>query len=447
MPKVKLTDRFVAAAKPAAPGKRVDYHDTVVPGLALRLTDRGHRSWVLHGRFPRTPEIASRLHVGNYPAVGLDDARTTARAWQQMAAQGKDPRTEIERQARQEARDQECLVKAVVEEFIREKLPGERKGKEVARSLRRDFVPVLGDRPVTKVERIDIRNLVKEKRRDAPAQARNLLGDVKRFFRWVVNQETYGLDTSPCAEIQATEMLGEKPRGERHLSDDELFAVWRAAARFPYPYREIYQLLTLNALRLNEVARAANPEFDYRGRLWTIPKERMKGKNGQARPHVVPLIQPNLDILASLPALTKGPYLFSLTGGKTPVGVGSKVKARLDARVLRILKALARKRGQDPSTVTLEPFTNHDIRRTVRTNLSPLRDARGMPLADEVKEAVIAHARPGVKGVYDKFQYLDEKQEALELWAAKLNSIVRPRPAQVILLSERRAAQWTGDVA
>jgi len=44
----------------------------------------------------------------------------------------------------------------------------------------------------------------------------------------------------------------------------------------------------------------------------------------------------------------------------------------------------------------------------------------------------LAHARPGIKGTYDLYDYLDEKREALELWAARLRTIVEPQPGNVI---------------
>jgi hypothetical protein len=50
-------------------------------------------------------------------------------------------------------------------------------------------------------------------------------------------------------------------------------------------------------------------------------------------------------------------------------------------------------------------------------------------VTEEAREAVLAHARPGIKGVYDVYGYADEKREALELWAARLRSIVEPKPS------------------
>jgi hypothetical protein len=57
-----------------------------------------------------------------------------------------------------------------------------------------------------------------------------------------------------------------------------------------------------------------------------------------------------------------------------------------------------------------------------------------LKVAEEVREAVLAHVRPGIKGVYDLHDYFDEKREALSLWAARLKSIVEPPPSNVVAL-------------
>jgi integrase len=99
--------------------------------------------------------------------------------------------------------------------------------------------------------------------------------------------------------------------------------------------------------------------------------------------------------------------------------------------MLQTLRALARRRGGDHSKVTLPHFVNHDLRRTLRTGLSKLRVDR------DIREAVLAHTRPGVEGVYDRHDYQLEKKDALDLWAAyvqrlslqdaKSNNVVRLR--------------------
>ena len=100
--------------------------------------------------------------------------------------------------------------------------------------------------------------------------------------------------------------------------------------------------------------------------------------------------------------------------------------------MLRTLKAMAHRRGEDHDAVTLPNWTNHDLRRVVRSGLSALR------IPHNVAEAVLAHKPPGIVGTYDTHEYRDEKAEALEAWAQHLASIVNPEPAKVIKLRGRR---------
>jgi len=435
MPKENLTDRGIRAKKPAPDGKRIEYWDTQVPGLGLRInhkakasaTDYPSGQFIFSACFQKGGNPCRRT-LGEIGGMTLEAAREKARDWRQLIKAGKDPAEEEGRQRLAEARRRKITFEAVAEDFIREKLPGERKGDEVARDIRRDLVAPLGKRPITDIQRIDIRDLIKAKKRTAPGQARNLLGYAKRLFSWAVAQEVYGLNSSPCSEIKANEIIGERPTADRNLSDDEIFALWRVARRMPYPYGPIYQLLMLNGLRLNEVADAQLSEFDFRRREWTIPAARMKGKNGKARPHVVPLTDASLQIIGRLPDQGRGPFLFSTTAGRRAVWVNSKVKARVDKAMLRVLKALAQKAGEEPAKVRLPHWVNHDIRRSVRTNLSPLKTAHGFRIPDEVKETILAHVRPGIRGVYDRYDYLEEKLEALSLWADRLHEIVGGGP-------------------
>jgi integrase len=227
---------------------------------------------------------------------------------------------------------------------------------------------------------------------------------------------------SPCRDLREATIIGEMDRSrDRTLDHDEIFAYWRAARRLPYPYGAVYRVLILSALRLNEVADASWPEFNLPDRMWTVPAERMKGKNAgkrKARAHPVPLTDDLLALFDALPRLNGGPFLFSTTNGRTAVWMGSKAKKRLDARMRLTLKAIARVRGYDPRNIALRPFKIHDIRRTVRTQLSRLK------VAEEVREALLAHVRPGIVKVYDVHDYVPEKAEALNLWAARLWQIV-----------------------
>jgi integrase len=431
-PKRALKDKSLKSIKPAAPGKRRLVYDSVVPNFAVRVTPRGHKSYVLITRFPGkhpTPRLLGRVGV-----ISLAQARDKARAWLSMLSRGIDPAVEAERERQAAARKQACTFAAVVEDFVADKLSGERRGRETERDIRKEFLPRWKSRPITDISDLDILMLINQKKKTAPAMARNLLGIARRLFQWAIDQRVYGLMASPCQGLKPAKIVGEKPVGQRTLSDDELFALWRAARRMGYPFGAAYRVLCLTALRLNEAVGASWPEFDLKNRLWVIPAVRMKGRDTKARPHAVPITDDLFTILDGLPRFKRGDHAFTTTFGEKACSISNKVKLRVDARMLRTLRALARQRGDDPTKVEkLAPWVNHDIRRTIRTRLSRL------PIAEEVREAVLAHARVGIARVYDAHDYLDEKREALNLWATKLRAIVEPPPPDNKVVQLRQA--------
>jgi hypothetical protein len=158
----------------------------------------------------------------------------------------------------------------------------------------------------------------------------------------------------------------------------------------------------------------------------------MKGREGEAREHLVPLSTTAQEIIALLPRFKNGPFLFSYCAGKRALAMTSEIKRNLDRRMLRTLKAIARRRGEDHRAITLPNWTNHDLRRVVRSGLSAL----GVP--HNVCEAILAHAPPGITGTYDVHTYADEKREALEAWAQRIKAIVEPAPNNVIAMRGRR---------
>lgn len=440
--RVLLTDNKLKGLKKAPKGTRYQIMDQRVPGFGVRVTDTGAASFILRTRFPAGGKSASRRELGRVGVMSLADAREKANAWLRLIEKEIDPAVEEERQRTAARVKMANTFSAAAEDFIKEKLPGERKGKEIEQDIRRDLIPAWGALPIADITEGHVLTVVKAKKRagrGAGAAARNLFALVKRFFRWAIAQRVYGLEKSPCDGIQIGLVLGDiGKRQGRSLSDLELFAYWRAAKRMPYPFGPAYRLLALSALRLNEAARASRPEFNFAEDVWVIPAERMKGKNAgkkQARAHEVPITAEIRELVDGLPKFKKGKYLFSTTAGEKPCHIGSKVKAELDRRMLSTLRALARKRGETPADVKWRHFVNHDVRHTIRSHLSTLK------VAEEVREAVLAHVRPGIKGVYDHHEYFDEKKEALQLWATRLKSIVEPPTGDnVVSLASARSA-------
>jgi integrase len=422
MTKRALTDRSLRALKPAPEGKLYDVWDAVVPGLGCRVSDSGRRTFVLVTRYPgsRNP---TRRALGEYGELTLEKARAKARDWLELIRAGSDPRDQEERQRLTEQRKRANTFAALAEDFIKDKLSTERKGREVERDIRREFIPAWGGRPVIEIMASDVRAVIKSvKDRGAPYQAHNLLTTARRLFAWAIDQQVYGMETSPCDRLKPKSIIGEREPRKRILSDDELRAFWRATARLPYPYAEICRMLLLTGQRHSEVAGAHWGEFDPELKLWSVGEERFKSD----APHMVPLSDDVRAILKGLPRFRKGSHLFSTTFGEKPTVISDKAKEKLDRRMLRTLRAMVRRRGDDPAHVELKPWIIHDLRRTLRTHLSALR------IPDHIAEMVIGHGRQGLQRVYDQHRYLDEMREALTGWAGRLRGILEPPPANVV---------------
>ena len=89
-----LTEPFIRNLKPAALDQRYAVADAVVPGLKVRVTDRGSKSFILWRRYPGAKNSAAARSLGKVGELTLADARTKARAWLALLAQGKDPSVE-----------------------------------------------------------------------------------------------------------------------------------------------------------------------------------------------------------------------------------------------------------------------------------------------------------------------------------------------------------------
>lgn len=434
-----LTDKFIRSIRPAPKGSRAHYWDTKVPGFGIRVTDSGHKSYVLYVRWPGG--APSRRRVGDVDKMALASARQKAKKWLDLVEQGIDPKDQEqeEKKARIERKEAEkhrrdTTFGKVAEDWFKH-ISHQRKGRDVARDVRKVFIKEegWGNRPLSDITRADVEAAVM-KRKHTPGHVRGLLSCVKRLFAWAKDIQGYKLKESPAKDVKIKVFVGDRGlKRERILTDDELRALWRATDETPAPYRQFFKMLILTGQRRTEVGHARWREFDFEERLWTIPAERMKMKKS----HIVPLTDEMVALVQTLPRFDKD-YLFSTSKGQRPINSYGWLKYRalknrkgvkhtgIDALVMQHL-------GLEERPPREQWWTIHDIRRTVRTNLSRLR------IPTTVAEMMIAHAPPGIQQIYDQHSYIEERREGFELWSARLHGLVQPSPANVVPLQGRRA--------
>jgi integrase len=408
---VNLTDFKVKALRPDSAGEYIQ-GDTQVPGLGVRVRPSGGASYVVMKRLPGQAKL-TRITLGRVGELTLQDAREKAREAISATRQGVRVNAE-KRRERSLAREVEAetgyrpgTFGQTATTYIRSECAALARGAEVEAIIRRSLLPAWGEQQLEELRRRDLTALLDPIVANGRTQAAHKLREVAiRIVNFAVDRgdiEMNFLATASRGRRRAG--ILRRTRRDRVLSDDEIRAVWQACDQVGWPFRDFVRLALMLGQRREEIAAMEWAELDLARGLWVVPAARYKTK----LEHAVPLPALAVALIRSLPVLCDR-FVFSTSPGTHFSGF-SKSKGRLD----------------ELSGVT--GWRIHDLRRTVRTNLSALR------VAPDTAERVLGHVIGGIRGVYDRYAYLDEKRDALERWAHRLKAIIDPPPANVVPLA------------
>ena len=390
-----LTDAKIAGLKASQSGQ-VEISDAKVPGLRIRVGKSGIKTFILRKR------VGGRLRniaVGRYgPRLSLADARRKARSLLSDIEAGKDPSVSNRKRTGEGA---QLTLRALWPEYRLAKA-SLRSVQEIERIFEKYILPEFGDRLADVVTRGEVTRFIDGIAEGAPVMARSVHAQLGAFYSWAMPRLDR-LPANPCRDA------GRPPKPKSHdrvLSEKELGALWIAAEKEGKPWEHAIKLLILTGQRRSEVFEAERAEFDSAAALWTIPRHRAKNDIE----HMVPLSGSALEVLASISANSTEMKLFPADRNSANAASGiSKVVERLRKIVLQNVEG------------EVANWTLHDIRRTVATGMQRL----GIRL--EVTEAVLNHisgSRGGIAGVYQRHDFLSEKRDALEQWAAEVARIV-----------------------
>ncbi len=394
----KLTVAGIETLRPPSAGRK-EYLDTVVPQLALRVTENGVKSFAVRTRIKGTGKQI-RVTLGEFPAVGLSEARNAARDALNAARRGVDPNEEKKRQAEALKEHRANTFEQVSKLFIKRYAKKNRTWPETQRILDRYVLPKWADRPVAEIRKTDVVELLDDvEDNHGIYMANRTLAAVRKLLNWAMDERGL-IEATPVGRNMAR---GKEVPRERVLDDDEIRAVWGSCGELGYPFGPMLRLLLLTGQRRSEVADMQWSELDLGEAAWTIPGARSKNE----KEHVVPLSMAAMEVINTLPRF-EGPFVFSTTDGKRPVSGFSTFKRRAD----------------DLTEVT--GWRLHDLRRTCRTGMAAL----GVP--EVVSERVLNHQQDRLVRTYNKHEYLDEKRNALAQWAQRIMDIVTPPPENVV---------------
>ena len=437
----KITKTSVESIEPPSMGKRAHLWDDILKGFGVMVTDRGARSYLVQYRIGGRGAPTRRVTIGKHGSPWTaETARTRAKELLHQVDCKVDPFDAVKEQVEKQRLDKELAHAAAhvnerlgfsvfadrfVEQYAKVKQP--KSWREIEAIVRRDLKPVFGDRPLTQITDADIVELLDQLRARGTTPSLKAYKVLRLLFGFASDKERRHLRpaTSPMLGIKPPAAAGKR---ERILSDVELRYAWLGAGGLGWPFGPIVRLLILTGQRRDEVAGMAWPEIDKVRKQWVLPG--VRSKNGL--PNLVPLSAPALSIVDDVPVLPGKAGLLFTTTGETPVSGFSRVKARLDAAMLDLMRREAIEAGQDADAVTFEPWVLHDLRRTTATGLQRLK------FSTEVVEAVLNHqsgTKAGIVGRYQLYKFEKEKRAALDKWGRHVTSLLATStPSNVVMI-------------
>lgn len=244
---------------------------------------------------------------------------------------------------------------------------------------------------------------IKERGAAAPAvHAREIVLQVFRFI------QARGLKIdNPAESIRPSAIATFKAR-DRALTPAEIHTFFKALEQTATmsTLRLAVKFMLLTLVRKTEFIEAKWDEVNFETAIWTIPKERMKA----GRPHNVYLSQQALDILVAFKTCFSASSYLHPGRYETELPISSATLNRVIDATVKVVHD----RGED-----FDPFTVHDLRRTASTLLHEAG------FNSDWIEKCLAHEQRGVRAIYNKAEYAEQRRTMLQAWADMLDAWIK----------------------
>jgi integrase len=358
--------------------------------------------WRFRYRFSGKQRV---MNIGTYGQVSLADARKMVKELKSRVSLGHDVAAEKQDRKAQavakiEAKKNAFTVGQLADDYFQNRILGRWKHPNIVRArIENDIKPHIGQLAAEDVKpgHIDtmLRAIVK---RGAPTMANDVLRWTKRIFDYAIKRHI--VQYNPASAFDLSDAGGKETARERALSREELvilFETMRNTKGFTQVNILTIKLLLMLAIRKSELIGARKNEFDLNEGLWRLPAERTKTEAAIN----IPLPPQAVKALQDLHRLSESSD-WLLPARKAQ----DRMLPHIHENTLNV--ALAKVK---PNMVNVAPFCIHDFRRTARTHLAALG------VESHIAERCLNHKLKGVEGIYNRHDYLDERREALRLWA------------------------------
>ena len=391
------TDREVLNLKPQE--KIYTAKDKSNNGLFLEIRPNGRKTWAYRYTFNAKQE---KLTIGRYPDLSLKDARQARDEAASQVAKGISPQQQKIKE--QQGQLETVLFRDYGERYLKEVIKKDRKDPyNMVLCLSNDIYPMMGHIPLDQISIEDIRRTIwRKKEQGYDAAANQVRGLLRRMFDYAV---TLGLvPYNPVLAIPTRHVFKAKPR-DRYLSTGEIRTYYTTLldSRI-YKSRKLGLLLSLLTLvRKSELLRAKWEHINFDQKIWLIPETKADSKTGHSREMVVYMSSQVIEIFKELKTIAGDePYVF----------VGRQRGTHISANAFNTAQKTALALTDIPN------FTIHDLRRTASTHLNE----QGFN-ADAI-EKCLNHTATGVRGVYNKAEYAEERIKMMQKWSDFVFSVI-----------------------
>ena len=368
--RLRFSKRRIEALPTPAIG-RAEYRDLATPGLVLRITSTGAKSFSLFRRVKGQP---ARVTLGSYPAMTVEQAQRRARELLGEIAKGGDPRS-----ARRAARDEPTLAALFLHWMEAHARPRKSTWEADQRQYDTYLKPWAGRR-LSDIRKVDVASL---HLRIAENKGRYIANKVLALLRAMYNRAA-DLGYAGGNPTNGIKKYPEEKR-DRFLHGDELRLFFAALADEPNgTLRDYFLFSLLTGVRKGNAMAARWEQIDLSAGLWRIPQT----KSGQ--PVVVPLVGPVLQVLQTrLLAANGSPWVFSGRGKTGHIVEPKSAWKRIITRA---------------GLVDVRP---HDLRRSLGSWMA--MTGAGLPVVGKM----LGHTQPTTTAIYARLS-VDPVREAAE---------------------------------
>ncbi len=369
-------------------------------GLYFRISKEKTGFWVLRYSIHKKRR---EITLGHYPDMSLADANAETAILKSNIKKKIDPLAERQRA--------DSVIFKTVDELAEDWIKDCEKRLKHPRIPRRiyikDLSPTIGKLSIDQVTPQDIRatiNKITESGR--PTIANDALMYCKQLFRHGIKLDL--LNSNPAEPFTVSDAGGVEKSRSRVLSINEIETVFKCfhenSDQFTRENTLATALLLALGVRKGELIAAKWEEFNTEEKIWSLPKERSKSGNAIS----IPLSDEVLEWLQEL-YIRANHSEFVFPKRRASKRFGHISPDTLNAAVQKLHRE---------NKLSVEHFTIHDFRRTCRSMLA----SEGVP--GHIAERCLNHKLKGVEGIYDRYDYLNERREALGLISKKLAPII-----------------------